>query len=121
MPGRYLLSVTFEVVAEDGEDAVNLGHALADHVHDTFNDDATIGRLVEVASDPAPRAPEDHALSEGDYTLTDGGAWFTVGGISVRIFTTADGEVDVAAYEVGREAECPLNAFRVAPADLVGD
>ena len=46
----------------------------------------------------------DKSLPDDDYTLTEGGAWFTVGKASVRISSNEDG-VWVAIYPLGREAE----------------
>ena len=46
-------------------------------------------------------------LKDGDYTLTDGAAWFSVNGFAIRIHTTDEG-VAVDMYKDGKENE---NAF----------
>jgi hypothetical protein len=48
-------------------------------------------------------------LSDRDYVLTDGAAWFTVGKFSVRIHQTDEG-VAVDIYALGREMDGTLGA-----------
>ena len=51
----------------------------------------------------------DKTLTDGEYVLIDGRAWFTCGKISIRITTLLSGDVCVAAYDLGGEdAERPI-------------
>ena len=57
---------------------------------------------------------QDKQLSEGDYILKDGAAWFTVSGFSVRVRTANDGSVICSIYNEGQEdgpvlGECDSN------------
>lgn len=57
----------------------------------------------------AAQAATEGALIDGDYTLTEGGAWFTVGGFAVRIRTTAEG-LTVDIYQDGQEDGQPISS-----------
>ena len=46
-------------------------------------------------------------LKDDDYTLTEGAAWFTVKGFSIRILSTDEGVV-VDIYSEGEEMESPI-------------
>lgn len=67
---------------------------------------------------------EDQALTDGDYTLSDGAAWFTVKTISIRIHSNDEGvSVDLypreletnaslaSAYAFFSEAENEITAY----------
>ena len=47
-------------------------------------------------------------LKDGDYTLVDGNAWFTIKKFSVRISSTDDG-MKVGIWVKGKELEAQLN------------
>ena len=49
----------------------------------------------------------DVLLKDGDYTLIDGSAWFSVKNISIRIFEM-NGGVEVAIYALHEEMADPL-------------
>lgn len=51
-----------------------------------------------------PKFPCKHMLKDDDYTLVDGAAWFTVGGLSVRI-RSFEGGAAVSIYHLGQEDE----------------
>lgn len=51
----------------------------------------------------------DKNLIDNDYTLTEGGAWFTVEGFAVRIHTTAEGLI-VDIYQDGKEYNAPISS-----------
>ena len=51
----------------------------------------------------------DQALTDNDYKLTDGAAWFTVSVFAVRINTTAEG-VTVDIYADGKEYNAPITS-----------
>ncbi len=53
-------------------------------------------------------------LSDKDYTLTDGKAWFSVGAYSIRINTTNSGSVTVKAWLIGEEDGDPLAEMEIA-------
>jgi hypothetical protein len=46
-------------------------------------------------------------LTDADYTLTEGRAWFTVKQFSIRILSTDEGVV-VDIYKLGEEMEPPI-------------
>lgn len=48
--------------------------------------------------------PDDIGIPDGDYTLVDGAAWFTVKGFSIRIKATDEG-VLADIYKRGAEAD----------------
>ena len=56
-------------------------------------------------------------IKDGDYVLTEGGAWFTVGGFSIRLHKTDEGVV-VDIYKLGAETSSPLGSTWVLDADL---
>lgn len=56
----------------------------------------------------APRA----ALSDGDYILVDGAAWFTVDNFSIRI-ARLDHDLCVSIYPLGQECDDPLTFCEV--------
>jgi hypothetical protein len=56
-------------------------------------------------------------IKDGDYVLTEGGAWFTVGGFSIRLHKTDEG-VAVDIYKLGAENDPPLGATWVLDSDL---
>ena len=49
----------------------------------------------------------ENGLPDGDYVLAEGAAWFTVKGLSVRIYTTEEG-VACDVYRLGAEDEPSL-------------
>lgn len=55
-----------------------------------------------------PKPETETSLTDGDYSLTDGAAWFTVGGRSVRIVNDEDGRLHVFVFELGQEMNEPI-------------
>jgi len=53
-----------------------------------------------------------HNITDGDYVLTDGAAWFTVEGMSIRIYSTHK-EVRVNVYREGQEMEQSIASIYV--------
>lgn len=64
----------------------------------------------------------DPKLPDGDYILTEGGAWFTVGQFAVRIRTHDCGKaidgVMVDIYKDGAEMERPIDSAQALVSDL---
>lgn len=61
--------------------------------------------MISIPMHTEPEHPfRDTNLPDGDYTLTEGAAWFTVKNFSVRVYSTDEGIV-VDIYPVGRETE----------------
>ena len=58
----------------------------------------------------------DTELVDGDYVLTEGRAWFTVGKFAVRIAQT-DGGLACDVYENNKEAESPIASCYAEPTD----
>ena len=52
-------------------------------------------------------------LSDGDYILTDGKAWFTVGDKSVRIVNDEQGHLRIYVFETGNEMNDLLGELTV--------
>jgi hypothetical protein len=68
----------------------------------------------------AAQAATEGALIDGDYTLTEGRAWFTVSGFAVRINTTAEGLI-VDIYQNGKEYNAPITTAAVGFDELEAD
>lgn len=75
------------------------------------------GRAALAAATSEPEVPQldRTALPDGDYELTDGSAWFSVAGRSIRIQTTDD-ELMVDIYHEGAETDDPI-AWTFTPID----
>lgn len=56
-------------------------------------------------------------IKDGDHNLVDGGAWFTLGNISVRLHRDEQGVVSSAMFAKGHESEPPLAACHASIAD----
>lgn len=56
-------------------------------------------------------------LTDNDYTLTEGRAWFTVRGFAVRIHTTDEGLI-VDIYQNGKEDSAPIARTYAHNSDL---
>ena len=52
-------------------------------------------------------------LLDGDYVLTEGAAWFTVGEFSIRLHKDLEG-VAVDIYKLGAEYDSPLGSTWVS-------
>lgn len=59
----------------------------------------------------------DQELTDGDYVLSEGRAWFTVGGRSVRIVDDGEGYLHVFVYELNNEMHDPIADITVATAE----
>lgn len=59
----------------------------------------------------------DTSLPDGDYTLTDGAAWFQIGRFAIRLRKTDEG-VSCAIYEAGKEDENSLAEANVFENEL---
>lgn len=55
----------------------------------------------------------DLNLPDADYILSEGSAWFTLKGFSIRVSETDDGMV-VSVYARGREWNPPIADLRVS-------
>jgi len=56
-------------------------------------------------------------IKDGDYILTEGSGWFTVGGFSIRLNKTDEG-VAVDIYKLGAETDGAIGSTWVLDADL---
>jgi len=59
----------------------------------------------------------DTALKDGDYDLVEGGGWFTVNNVSIRI-RSDDEQVIAEMYPLGREMDDLITVTRVFFADV---
>ena len=61
----------------------------------------------------------DTSLKDGDYTLVDGNAWFTIKNFSVRVHATNEGVV-VDVWDKGKEDEDIIASTYAFDSELEG-
>lgn len=98
---NHVYDIAFEVVSdkEDASDVTpaTLKTALESRIQDVFVDsgewEEACGLCDTQPFDDGSTKSSPLDLSDADYTLVDGSAWFSLGGFSIRIHTTDEGVI----------------------------